>query len=36
LKKIKWNEVEKKKKTKAKERGGFKKRIFLKEIKKLK
>ena len=33
IEKIKWSEVEKKRKIKAKERGGFKKRVFLKEVK---
>ncbi len=33
IEKIRWSEVEKKRKIKAKERGGFKKRVFLKEVK---
>lgn len=33
--KLKWNEIEKKRVIKAKERGGFQKRIFLKEVKEL-
>lgn len=35
IEKIKWTEIEKKRKVKAKERGGFKKRFFLKEVKEL-
>jgi len=35
VQKIKWNEIEKNRRAKNKERVGFKKRIFLKEVKEL-
>lgn len=35
IEKIRWSEVEKKQKIKTRERGGFKKRIFLQEVKEL-